>query len=204
MSVKRAWDWSVTDLRRAVHVSEARMGLVSHRLAPRRSCQWSAHGIGQSPTCAAPFMSVKRTLDWSVTDLRRAVHVSEARMGLVSHRLAPRRSCQWSAHGIGQSPTCAAPFMSVKRTWDWSVTDLRRAVHVSEARMGLVSHRLAPRRSCQWSAHGIGQSPPRDAPFMSVKRAWDWSTVATCFPRGPEIAVRVTGGRLQKLYWWQC
>ena len=36
-----------------------------------------------------------------------------------------------------------------------------------------------------------------ETPSMSVKLAWDWSTVATCFPRGPEIAVRVAGGRLQ-------
>ena len=35
-----------------------------------------------------------------------------------------------------------------------------------------------------------------EAPSMSVKRTWDWSTVATCFPHGPEIAVRVAGGRL--------
>ena len=38
---------------------------------------------------------------------------------------------------------------------------------------------------------GIGQSLDLVAPFLSMKRAWDWSTVATCFPHGPEIAVRV-------------
>ena len=32
-----------------------------------------------------------------------------------------------------------------------------------------------------------------ESPSMSVKRAWDWSTVTTCFPHGPEIAVRVAG-----------
>ena len=46
----------------------------------------------------APSMSVKRACDWSVTAPRRAVHVSEARMGLVNGRdLLPsrsRNSCQ--------------------------------------------------------------------------------------------------------------
>ena len=41
----------------------------------------------------APSMSVKRACDWSVTAPRRAVHVSEARMGLVNGRAAhPTRS----------------------------------------------------------------------------------------------------------------
>ena len=51
--------------------------------------------------------------------------------------------------------------------------------------MGLVSHRSASRVS-----HRI-------ASLLSVKRAWDWSTVAACFPHGPEIAVRVAGDILQ-------
>ena len=34
----------------------------------------------------APSMSVKRACDWSVTAPRRAVRVSEARMGLVNGR----------------------------------------------------------------------------------------------------------------------
>ena len=33
--------------------------------------------------------------------------------------------------------------------------------------------------------------------FMSVKRAWNWSTFATRFPHCPEIAVRVAGVRPQ-------
>ena len=41
----------------------------------------------------APSMSVKRACDWSVTAPRRAVRVSEARMGLVNGRDAfPSRS----------------------------------------------------------------------------------------------------------------
>ena len=41
----------------------------------------------------APFVSVKRACDWSVTAPRRAVRVSEARMGLVNGRDAlPSRS----------------------------------------------------------------------------------------------------------------
>ena len=46
----------------------------------------------------APSMSVKRACDWSVTAQRRAVRVSEARMGLVNGRDAlpsrSRNSCQ--------------------------------------------------------------------------------------------------------------
>ena len=38
-------------------------------------------------------MSVKRSCDWSVTASRRAVHVSETRMGLVNgHDVLPSRS----------------------------------------------------------------------------------------------------------------
>ena len=37
-------------------------------------------------TYEAPSMSVKRACDWSVTTPRRAVRVSEARMGLVNGR----------------------------------------------------------------------------------------------------------------------
>ena len=38
------------------------------------------------PSYDAPSMSVKRACDWSVTAPRRAVRVSEARMGLVNGR----------------------------------------------------------------------------------------------------------------------
>ena len=38
------------------------------------------------PVYEAPSMSVKRACDWSVTAPRRAVRVSEARMGLVNGR----------------------------------------------------------------------------------------------------------------------
>ena len=40
------------------------------------------------------------------------------------------------------------PSMSVKREWDWSVIASRRAVHISEARMGLVNgHDVLPSQS---------------------------------------------------------
>ena len=45
--------------------------------------------------------------------------------------------------------TYEAPSASVKRAWDWSVTAPRRSVHVSEARLGLASHRTASLSSCQ-------------------------------------------------------
>ena len=40
----------------------------------------------RTQTYEAPSMSVKRACDWSVTAPRRAVRVSEARMGLVNGR----------------------------------------------------------------------------------------------------------------------
>ena len=43
----------------------------------------------------------------------------------------------------------------------------------------------------QRSALGIGQSPHHTAQFMSLKRACDWSTVASLVLRSPEIATRV-------------
>ena len=104
----------------ATHVSEARMGLVSHRIASCRSISEARVGLVSHRIASCRSISEARVglVSHRIASCRS---ISEARVGLVSHRIASCRS-------------------------------------ISEARVGLVSHRIASCRSISEARVGLVNS----------------------------------------------
>ncbi|KAI0233039.1 hypothetical protein LSAT2_016696 [Lamellibrachia satsuma] len=125
----------------------------------------------------------------------RRVHLSD-RVGAVSNNSFPRRLVSVSgclvvitlSHKHG---TVLQPLLGVCREdrRESAPTRDRCAFASVVASFHFVGSWLSAAASADHRVDVAPPSPLRVARFVSVKRAWDWSTVATGFPHGPEIAV---------------